>query len=52
MSLSYGSKTIKTPFSIHLDDFQLDRYPGSTSPSAYASEVQADGICPNKASVS
>ncbi len=40
MSLSYGSKTIKTPFSIHLDDFQLERYPGSTSPSAYASEVQ------------
>ena len=40
VSLSYGSKTIKTPFSIHLDDFQLERYPGSTSPSAYASEVQ------------
>ena len=40
VSLSYGSKPIQTPFSIHLDDFQLERYPGSTSPSAYASEVQ------------
>lgn len=40
VSLSYGSAPIITPFSIHLDDFQLERYPGSTSPSAYASEVQ------------
>ncbi|WOD43230.1 cytochrome c biogenesis protein CcsA [Hwangdonia lutea] len=40
VSLSYGSEAIKTPFSIQLDDFQLERYPGSTSPSAYASEVQ------------
>ena len=40
VSISYGSKAIQTPFSIHLDDFQLERYPGSTSPSAYASEVQ------------
>ncbi len=37
--LSYGAKTIKLPFSIHLKDFQLDRYPGSMSPSSYASEV-------------
>ncbi|NIJ45822.1 cytochrome c-type biogenesis protein CcsB [Wenyingzhuangia heitensis] len=35
----YGSKEIKLPFSIKLNDFQLDRYPGSTSPAAYASEV-------------
>ena len=40
MALSYGAEPIKTPFSIHLDDFQLERYPGSTSPSAYASEVK------------
>lgn len=40
ISLSYGSQPITTPFSIHLDDFQLERYPGSTSPSAYASEVK------------
>lgn len=40
MTLSYGAEAILTPFSIHLDDFQLERYPGSTSPSAYASEVK------------
>ncbi len=37
--LSYGADVIKTPFSIQLDDFQLERYPGSSSPSAYASTV-------------
>lgn len=40
VTLSYGSEAIITPFSIQLDDFQLERYPGSTSPSAYASEVK------------
>lgn len=37
--LSYGSGAIQTPFSLKLNDFQLERYPGSSSPSAYASEV-------------
>ncbi len=37
--LSYGAKLLKTPFSIHLNDFQLERYPGSESPSSFASEV-------------
>lgn len=37
--LSYGAKAIETPFSIFLQDFQLERYPGSESPSSYASEV-------------
>ncbi len=37
--LEYGSKTLQLPFSITLKDFQLDRYPGSMSPSSYASEV-------------
>jgi cytochrome c-type biogenesis protein CcsB len=37
--LSYGSKKLQLPFAIHLKDFQLDRYPGSMSPSSYASEV-------------
>ncbi|WP_457596181.1 cytochrome c biogenesis protein CcsA [Hydrogenimonas sp.] len=36
---SYGSRIIKLPFSIELVDFQLERYPGSMSPSSYASEV-------------
>lgn len=37
--LEYGSKIVNLPFSIKLNDFQLDRYPGSMSPSSYASEV-------------
>lgn len=40
VSLSYGSKPIELPFLIKLNDFQLERYPGSTSPSSYASEIQ------------
>lgn len=39
VSISYGSKLIKLPFSIHLNEFQLERYPGSNSPSSFASEV-------------
>jgi cytochrome c-type biogenesis protein CcsB len=39
VTISYGSKIIEIPFSIHLTDFQLERYPGSNSPSSYASEV-------------
>ncbi len=38
-TVKYGSKEIKTPFSIKLRDFKLERYPGSRSPSSYASEV-------------
>jgi cytochrome c-type biogenesis protein CcsB len=38
-NLSYGSKEIKTPFSIQLNDFQMERYPGTNSASSYASEV-------------
>lgn len=37
--ITYGSKYIKLPFAIKLRDFQLERYPGSMSPSSYASEV-------------
>ena len=39
VSISYGSKIIEVPFSIYLTEFQLERYPGSNSPSSYASEV-------------
>ncbi|QCX41103.1 cytochrome C biogenesis protein [Aureibaculum algae] len=39
VSLSYGAMPIETPFSVQLNDFQMERYPGSESPSAYASEV-------------
>ncbi|KAA1243323.1 cytochrome c biogenesis protein [Aquimarina sp. RZ0] len=39
IELSYGAAAQQVPFSLYLNDFQLERYPGSTSPSAYASEV-------------
>ncbi len=39
VTLVYGAKRIKLPFALHLKDFQLERYPGSMSPSSYASEV-------------
>ena len=39
VELSYGAIIRRLPFSLKLVDFQLDRYPGSMSPSSYASEV-------------
>lgn len=39
ISIAYGSKIIELPFSLKLNDFQLERYPGSNSPSSFASEV-------------
>src|SRR5690606_15608276 len=39
VSVGFGSKIIHTPFSIRLDDFILDRYPGSANPSSYESEI-------------
>ncbi|MCL7763359.1 cytochrome c biogenesis protein CcsA [Polaribacter sp. Z014] len=35
----YGSKILETPFSVKLNDFQLEKYPGSESAASYASEV-------------
>jgi cytochrome c-type biogenesis protein CcsB len=35
----YGAKILETPFSVKLNDFQLEKYPGSESAAAYASEV-------------
>lgn len=40
IDISYGSKILTLPFSIKLIDFIIDRYPGSMSPSSYASEVE------------
>ena len=37
--LGYGEKEVKLPFSVKLNDFILERYPGSSNPSSYASEV-------------
>ena len=39
MSISYGAKQIKLPFSVKLNNFDLKRYPGSDSPSSYKSNV-------------
>ncbi len=39
LRVRYGSLPLDLPFSIRLNDFQLERYPGSESPSSYASEV-------------
>jgi cytochrome c-type biogenesis protein CcsB len=36
---SFGSKPMALPFTLTLKDFQLDKYPGSMSPSSFASEV-------------
>ena len=38
-NLQWGAKLLTLPFSIKVLDFQLERYPGSMSPSSYASEV-------------
>ncbi len=37
--MSYGAMQMSLPFSIKLNDFQLDKYPGSNSPMSFASEV-------------
>ncbi len=35
----WGPKEIQIPFALYLEDFELERYPGSMSPSSYASSV-------------
>ena len=39
LEIAYGALAVQTDFDLKLRDFQLERYPGSTSPSSYASEV-------------
>lgn len=39
IGLKYGNATIELPFSIYLDDFVIERYPGSMSPSSFSSYV-------------
>jgi cytochrome c-type biogenesis protein CcsB len=38
-SLTYGAKEYTTPFSVRCNDFEMKKYPGSMSPSSFASEV-------------
>lgn len=40
LSVSYGAREVVVPFSIKLNDFIMDKYPGTNSASSYASEVQ------------
>ena len=37
--VSYGSRVLSSPFSLKLDDFIIERYPGSNSPSGFKSKV-------------
>lgn len=39
VGIEYGSLSHRLPFGIKLRDFELERYPGSNSPSSYASEI-------------
>lgn len=39
LEITYGSEEISLPFSLKLNDFNLERYPGSSSPSGYKSNV-------------
>jgi cytochrome c-type biogenesis protein CcsB len=39
ITLEWGAKIIKLPFSIYLKDFIVERYPGSMQPSSYESKV-------------
>lgn len=39
VKMMYGAKILDIPFELKLNDFQLERYPGSNSPASYASEV-------------
>ncbi len=38
-SVAYGAKNIELPFAIKLNEFILEKYPGTNSASSYASEV-------------
>lgn len=39
VKLTYGSESMSLPFRLQLNDFQLERYIGSESPSSFASEI-------------
>ncbi|PTT75585.1 MULTISPECIES: cytochrome c biogenesis protein [unclassified Chryseobacterium] len=38
--IGFGPKIYNTPFSLKLDDFIMETYPGSSSPSAYESRIK------------
>ena len=39
LAVSYGAKRVKLPFSLKLNDFIMEKYPGTENASSYASEV-------------
>ncbi len=39
VQIGYGDNEMQLPFELRLDDFVLERYPGSDSPSSYSSQV-------------
>jgi len=39
LDMRVGAKLIDIPFSIKLEDFELERYPGSMTPASYSSDV-------------
>jgi len=39
IEITYGADPIYLPFALQLTDFQMEKYPGSMSPSSYASEL-------------
>ena len=42
LQVSYGPKRIRLPFSMKLNRFNLERYPGSMQPSSFSSQVSVD----------
>ncbi len=42
VKLAFGSVVKKVPYSVHLDDFVLQTYPGSNNPATYESYVTLD----------
>lgn len=40
MMIGFGPKVYNTPFALKLEDFVMETYPGSSSPSAYESHVK------------
>ncbi|HKK62976.1 MAG TPA: cytochrome c biogenesis protein CcsA [Bacteroidales bacterium] len=40
ITCTYGSHRINLPFALRLEDFRIDRYPGSNSPSSFESDVR------------
>lgn len=39
LEFTYGAEPIYLPFALQLTDFQMEKYPGSESPSSFASEL-------------